>query len=511
MSKLAPSNVTLIRGLTLVAAASVVIGNVIGTGVFLKARVMTCNVGSPDMVIIVWIAAGILSLAGALTYAELAAMMPRAGGEYVFVREAYGPRLGFLYGWMQIFIAKTGSQASVAVAFAIFLNDLTGNQLKTPFFSFHLFGQEINFGYLQLIALSLIVIFTLVNCATVIVSGWIATVLTGVKIALVLGIGMGAFLLANGTFGHFGEMMSESYRFWPPGTSSCEGVNPSAMLGMAGFSAAMLGALWGYDGWNNVTLVAGEVKNPQRNIPLALIGGTILIILLYVFVNIAYFYVLSPTEVANVSKDSSVAAQVTASFMAPFSESWKSLVAGLIAAALMASSLGTLHTSILTGARVPYAMSRDRLFFDRLARLNPRTHVPINALIVQGVWAGILTLSGSFDTLTDYVIFGSWIFYGLTTASVFIFRRRMPDAERPYKAWGYPVVPALFLLVTGFLLFTTLLPEPGKGLRGINPNALIGLGLIALGLPVYWYIARRNRVEFVEAPANEDEPEREHK
>jgi APA family basic amino acid/polyamine antiporter len=500
MSKLAPSNVTLIRGLTLVAAASIVIGNVIGTGVFLKARVMTCHVGTPGMVITVWVVAGILSLAGALTYAELAAMMPRAGGEYVFMREAYGPRMGFLYGWMQIFIAKTGSQASVAAAFAIFLNDITGGAIKANLFTLKLFGHDWGFGYLQLIALSLIALFTLINCATVVVSGWIATVLTGVKIALVLGIGLGAFILAGGDWGHFGLANAGGI---------CEEVNPGTMLGVAGFSAAMLAALWGYDGWNNITLVAGEVKNPQRNIPLALIGGTILIIILYVFVNLAYFYVLTPTQVASVPAGSSVAAEVTRTFMQPFSLSLQSLVAGLIAACLMASSLGTLHTSILTGARVPYAMARDRLFFDRLARLSPRTHVPIGALVVQGVWAGVLTLSGSFDTLTDYVIFGSWIFYGLVTASVFIFRRRMPEAERPYRAWGYPVVPILFLLVTGYLLFTTLLPDPGKGLRGLNLNALIGLGLILLGLPVYWYLSRRHHVGFEGKSAGEDESPRE--
>jgi APA family basic amino acid/polyamine antiporter len=390
---------------------------------------------------------------------------------------------------MQIFIAKTGSQASVAVAFAIFLNNLTGNALSTPFFTLHLLGKNFDFGYLQLIALSLIAIFTLVNCATVVVSGWIATVLTGVKIALVLGIGIGAFALASGDWSHFSLMNVKGL---------CEDVNPGTMLGVAGFSAAMLGALWGYDGWNNLTLVAGEVKDPQRNIPRALIGGMILIILLYVFVNITYFYVLSPTEIASVPKASSVASEVARSFLGP-------AAIGLIAASLMASSIGTLHTSILTGARVPYAMSRDRLFFPRLARLSPRTHVPIGALVVQGIWAGILTLSGSFDTLTDYVIFGSWIFYGLVTASVFIFRRKMPNTERPYKAWGYPVVPILFLIVTGFLLFTTLLPDPAAGLNGINLNALIGLGLIALGLPVYWYLSRRNRVAYEGTPVGEDD------
>jgi APA family basic amino acid/polyamine antiporter len=255
-------------------------------------------------------------------------------------------------------------------------------------------------------------------------------------------------------------------------------VAASARSGLAGFGAAMLGALWGYDGWNNLTLVAGEVKDPQRNIPRALIAGMFTIIAAYVFVNIAYFYALTPTEVASVSKASSVAREVAVRF-------FPAVAVTLISAGLLFSSIGSLHTSILTGARVPYAMARDGLFFQNLARLSPKTHVPIGALVLQGIWAGILALSGSFDTLTDYVIFGSWIFYGLTTASVFIFRRRMPDAERPYRAWGYPVVPILFLLVTGWLLINTLLTTPKQ--------ALIGLALILLGLPVYWYWARHNR------------------
>ncbi|HEX8748151.1 MAG TPA: amino acid permease [Pyrinomonadaceae bacterium] len=482
MPKLAPSNVTLIRGLGLVAAISIVVGNVIGTGVFLKTRVMTCNVGTPGMVITVWVAAGILSLAGALTYAELAAMMPRAGGEYVFVREAYGAGAGFLYGWMQIFIAKTGSQASVAVALAIFLNDLMGGALSVNYFTLPVFGYQIPFGHLQVVALAAIAVVTLINCATVIVSGHVAAFLTVIKIALVLGVGIGAFLLSReGSWSHF--TMTDV-------GGTCEGVGAAARFGVAGFGAAMLGALWGYDGWNNLTLVAGEVKNPQRNIPLALIGGMLLIITLYVFVNLAYFYAMTPTEIASVPKSSSVAAEVARTFLGPVAVS-------LIAAALLSSSVGTLHTSILTGARVPYAMSRDRLFFQNLSRLSPRTHVPIGALIVQGIWAGILTLSGSFDTLTDYVIFGSWIFYGLTTASVFVLRRRMPDAERPYKAWGYPVVPVLFLLVTAWLLVNTLIATPLQ--------AIIGLILIALGLPVYWYWSRVNRVAFEKSRDAEEE------
>ncbi|HLM57881.1 MAG TPA: amino acid permease [Pyrinomonadaceae bacterium] len=461
-----PSNqtITLVRGLTLVAAVSIIIGNVIGTGVFLKARVMTCNVGTPGMVLTVWIVAGLLSLAGALTYAELTAMMPRAGGEYVFMREAYGPGAGFLSGWMQILIAKTGSQASVALIFAASLNDLTGKAVE---------GLS-SYG-VQLTAVVIILLITLLNCAAVKVSGWVATALTGVKLALVVGVGLGAFFLAPGDWGNFALANSGG---------ACEGVSPGAMLGVAGFGAAMLGALWGYDGWNNLSFVAGEVQNPQRNLPIALIGGTLLIMLLYIFINASYFYALPPTAVASVSANSSVAAAVTDAFMAPFSASAKALVAGLVAAALMASSIGTLHTSVLTGARVPYAMARDGLFFDRLSKLSGRTRVPARAVLAQGLWACALVLIlQKFDKLTDYVVFGSYIFYGLVTASIFVFRRRLPHADRPYRAWGYPVVPILFLVVTGYLLVNTFWAAPTE--------ALFGLLLIGLGFPVYYLFFRR--------------------
>ncbi len=478
-----PDKVTLIRGLGLIAAISIILGNVIGTGVFLKARVMTCNVGSPTWVIVAWIAAGLLSLAGALTYAELSAMKPEAGGEYVFLRDAYGRIWSFLYGWMQIFIAKTGSQAAVAVTFAIGLNDFLGGKLKQVLIQQDIFGYQFELTSLQLIAVMMIVIFTTINCASIFLTGSIATVLTFVKIALIGFVGIGAFIwVTGGTFSHFS--MSEA-------GGACEGVADSVRYGaagysfIAGFGAAMLGALWGYDGWNNLTLVAGEVKNPERNIPIALIGGTIVIILLYIFVHFAYFYVLDPTAIASVSKDSSVAKTVVSRF---FGGDVKTFAVGfgvaLFTVGLMLSSIGTLHTSILTGARVPYAMAQDGLMFQSLGKLSA-TRVPVGALIVQGVWACVLALSGSFDTITDYVIFGSWIFYALVTTSVFVFRRKYPDANRPYKAFGYPVIPILFLLVAGWLLINTIITSPQQSFAGIF--------LIALGLPVYYYLTRVNR------------------
>jgi basic amino acid/polyamine antiporter, APA family len=474
--------ITLVRGLGLIAAISIIIGNVIGTGVFLKARVMTCNLGEPKWVMIAWIAAGILSLAGALTYAELSAMKPEAGGEYVFLRDAYGRVWSFLYGWMLIFVGKTGAQASVAVVFAIGLNDFLDGTLKQTLVSTNILGYQFELTSLQIIAVMMIIIFTTINCASVAFSGRIATALTVVKIALIAFVGIGAFVwVAGGNFSHFAMINTGG---------ACEGVSESVKYGsasysfMAGFGAAMLGALWGYDGWNNLSLVAGEIDNPQRNIPLALIGGTILIIVLYVFIHFAYFYVLDPTTIASVSKDSSVAKEVVSRF---FGGDMKTFATGfavaLFTVGLMLSSIGTLHTSILTGARVPYAMAKDGLMFEPMGRLSEGTRVPVISLIVQGIWACILALSGSFDTLTDYVIFGSWIFYALATSSVFVFRKKYPDAVRPYRAFGYPVVPILFLFVAGWLLVNTMITAPVQ--------AFVGIFLILIGLPVYYYLTNR--------------------
>jgi basic amino acid/polyamine antiporter, APA family len=483
MNPVSTDKITLVRGLGLVAAISIIIGNVIGTGVFAKARVMTCNVGSPDWVLIAWIAAGFLSLAGALTYAELSAMKPEAGGEYVFLRDAYGRVWSFLYGWMLIFVGKTGAQAAVAVLFAIGLNDFLGGDLKKNLVQQNVFGYSFEITTLQVIAVMMIVIFTTVNCASVVLSGKIATVLTFVKVALIAFVGIGAFIwVTGGTFSHFG--MTEA-------GGACEGVGAAVRFGsesysfMAGFGAAMLGALWGYDGWNNLTLVAGEIERPGRNIPIALIGGTIVIMLLYVFVHIAYFYVLDPTSVASVSSSSTVAKEVVSRFFGGGAASAATGVAvALFTVGLMLSSIGTLHTSILTGARVPYAMARDGLMFAPMGRLSEGTRVPVIALVVQGIWASILALSGSFDTLTDYVIFGSWIFYALATSSVFVFRKKFPDAERPYRAFGFPIVPIVFLVVAGWLLINTMISTPTQ--------AFAGIFLILLGLPVYYYLTRRN-------------------
>lgn len=457
----------LVRGLGLIAAISVNVANIIGTGVFLKARVVTCNVGSPGKALAIWVFAGLLSLAGALTYAELLAMMPRAAGEYGIIRDAYGRPWGFIYGWTQFFIARTASAAALAMGFAIFLNDLIGGGLKVSIFEVALpWGGAFTFTRLQMAALGAIIVTTIINCAAVSFSGGVASVLTGLKVLLLLGVGFGAFFYSGGDWGNLSLLNSGG---------TCEGVSVTSG-GLAGFAAGMLGALWAYDGWNNITFMAGEVKNPGRNLPLALIGGMLLVMALYLFVNLSYYHVLTPTQIASVPASSSVAAEVVRRLLG-------SIVVTLMAAAMMTSSFGALHASILATARLPYALARDGLFFKSLAHVSPRTHVPVRSLVVLAFWACVVALSGSFDTLTDYAIFALTLFYALVAASVFIFRKQHPDAERTYRVWGYPFVPIIFLLVSMWLIVQTISNHPRQ--------SGIGLGLILLGLPIYWILTRR--------------------
>lgn len=456
---------TLVRGLGPVSAFSVVVGSVLATGVFIQARAVVCQVSTPTMSLVVWSAAGLLSLAGALTYAELATMLPRAGGEYVFLREAYGPLCGFLYGWMRFLIANSGGQAALVVAFTIFLNAATGGALDIPFFSAEVFGYQIRFGSLQAMALGVIAVATLLNCAAVSANGLLAAVIATTKLALVILIIAWALLFAGGDWGHLTESNSGGM---------CEGIEPAGG-GFYGFGLATLGALWAYNGWYSLTLVAGEVRTPRWSIPLALVGGMATIVLLYIVINLSYFYVLTPTEIANVPPESSVGMDAARKL---FGDTGRRAIAALLAA----SSFGALHLGILANARLPYAMARDRLFFESYARLSPRSRVPVKALVMQAQWTSVLALASSLNALTEYVMFGAWIFFGLGVASVFVLRRKMPDAERPFRTWGYPVVPALFVLATALLLANALITRPLQ--------SLISLGLLGLGLPAYWFWER---------------------
>ncbi len=316
-------------------------------------------------------------------------------------------------------------------------------------------------------AVATIWLVTLINCATVAAGGRTALVVTIAKITLVIAVGVGAFIFAPGDWSHFGATGA---------SGSCEGVAASARGGIAGFGAAMLGALWAYDGWNNVAPLAGEIHDPQRNLPRAFVGGTLLVAVLYLFVNAAYYYALTPTEIASVPLSSSVATEVLKRFLGPIAVS-------LTAVAIMISSFGSLHASVLSNSRIPFAMAREGVFFESLAKLSPRSNVPVRALIAQGAWGSLLAISGTYDALTDSVIFASWLFYGLAAGALFVFRRTLPDAPRSFRAPGYPVIPLLFLFATAALLVNTFVATPRQALQGV--------AMLLIGLPFYWYWSSR--------------------
>jgi APA family basic amino acid/polyamine antiporter len=444
---------SLVRGLSLIPATSLIVTQVIGTGVFVKARVMTCNVGTPWMVLLAYLVAGILTLGGALTFAELSAMMPRSGGQYNFIGAAFGRVWAFLYGWMETLLDGAASVAAIAIVFIIFMNDLLGGTLSST--------------QVQLLTVATIIAVTVLTLASMHTNGLVASVITALKVLLIAGIGIAAFVFSDGSWAHFSAN----------GTAgACEGVSPGARLGATGFGAAVIGALWSYNGWATGCFVAEEVREPERTLPRALVGGSVLIIGLYLLVNAGYFYALSPLEVSNLPEASSVAGPVMVRMLGAGG-------ASLLTLGMMLSTLGSLHSLSLTVARVPFAMARDGLLPAAFAKISTRSRVPTNAVLLVGACAVGFAFSGAFDVLTDLIVFMLLLFNGLAVAAVYVLRRTLPNALRPYRVWGYPAVPALFLIGTVYLMINTLIATPGR--------ALAGLVIVGLGLPLYAYYARR--------------------
>jgi basic amino acid/polyamine antiporter, APA family len=460
---------SLTRGLGLLPAIAVNVGNMIGTGIFLKARVMTCNVGAASTVITVWVVAGLLTLAGAFAYSEIAALLPEAGGEYAFVRRAYGRFASFLCGWTLFALQKCASQAALAVGFAIFMNVATGGALDRPVFALHLSGFHFSVTLLTITAVASIWAIASINARSVTRGGETAFGLTAFKVAFLLSLACAALLFGHGDVAHFGESNHGGL---------CEDVAASARGGWAGMGAALLGALWAYDGWSNVAPLMGELRNPERNAPRVFIGGMLVVGMLSLLVTISYFYVLSPTEIASIPLNSSVGTEVLRRFLGP-------VAVTVLACVLMLSAFGSQQASALSGARIGFAMARDGLFFRRLAELSPGSRAPVKAIVAQASCATVLTVSGTFDTLTDAAMFGAWLFYGLAVSTIFVFRRSMPQARRPYRCPGYPVLPAVFLLIGASVIINTFIATPRQ--------ALLGVLLILLGLPFYWYWCREAR------------------
>ena len=457
-----PATKELVRALSLRDAIALVL-TVIGTGVFLKTAPMAQLVGSPSNVLLAWLAAGLLSLAGALTYAELGAMMPEAGGEYVFLREAYGDLPAFLFGWSSVMLIASGGLAAVSTALASFLSSFVPLNAVFVTHDFHLLGQAIpwRLGIQQVVAVAVILLFSWINARGIQLGSKVQWASTVAKLGGIAIIVLGAFLLSRtGSWEHLKTPVTATIA---PG-------------GIGAFGAAMLAALWAYQGWSNLPMVAGEIEKPERNVPRALIFGMLIVILVYLITNLAYFYALPLSEILTAN---STAYRDALPVAAKAAQTFSRYGAQIVSLAFMISAIGALNGITLMNARVPFAMARNGLFFGGLSKLNETSSVPSNAIWFQGIWACVIALSGTFDQITTSVIFAVWVFTALVGTSLFVLRRKLPASPRRYRTPGYPVVPALFILVAFWLVINTLTASPVE--------SAAGLFLIALGLPFFFY------------------------
>jgi len=461
-----PSQINLSRKLGLFDSTMVIVGIIIGSGIFLTTGIMAKSIPSGGLILLAWFVGGLLTLAGALAFAELGAAMPEAGGQYVYLREAYGPMAGFLFGWILFLVYMTGGIAGLALAFAeytgYFFPSLgTGRiilDFQIPIFqgSFH---YSLSAG--QLVGVAVIVLLSIFNFIGIGLGKLIQNVFTVIKIGILASIIFLGFAVGKGS---------------PPDLSlNPAGMSISGLL--VGFGISLVAVAWAFDGWNNVNFVAGEIKNPERNLPLALIIGTLGTTLLYVLVNYIYLYALPIPEAVGVVR---IAEKATSTL---FGASTGALISALV----IVSVFGALNGSILVGPRVYYAMARDKLFFRKVAHVHPRFRTPGFSILIQCIWAGLLTLLGTFEQIFTFAMFMSIIFWIAGTAAVFTLRKKRPDLPRPYKTWGYPFVPALFIIASTGILLNTLIEKPVE--------ALAGLILTALGIPVYFYWRSRSKNE----------------
>lgn len=472
-----------VRGIGPWQAMSLVVGTMIGSGIFIVSVGISqeVNAWGPGGLLLVWVLTGVMTVAGALAYAELAAMMPKAGGQYVFLREGINPAAGFLYGWTLFAVIQTGTIAAVAVAMAKYLGVFFPALSDTIFLSLGsitLPGSDsaipIGVSPQRLVAIGSIVLLTWINARGVQLGAGIQTGLTVIKtaaLALLVVLGIVVFRNADVAAANFGS-------FWGTGDWTL------AMLPVV--MAAMVGSLFSSDSWNNVTFAAAEVREPTRNLPRALAIGTGVVSLLYILANVAYLNVLpfagDPAGADVVSRGIQHATEGRVGAAA--AEAMLGSAGGLLMAGfIVISTFGCNAGLILAGPRVYYAMARDRLFFQRAGDLHPQHRTPVFGLITQAVWASVLCLSGTYNQLLDYVIFASVLFYALTTIALFLLRKKQPDMPRPVKAFGYPVIPALYVVALSALMVVLLIRKP--------LYTWPGLVIVALGIPVYLIWRRR--------------------
>jgi len=444
----------LVRGLGVVDGALLTVGSIIGTGIFITTGDMAKTVPHAGLILLVWLAGGLLTIAGALSYAELGVMFPRAGGIYLFLKEAYGPLWGFLYGWACFFVIMSGGIATLGVGFGEYLGSFV------PFFStqHELWALDLG-GFVwrvsggQIAAALAILFLTAVNYFGLREGALLQNLLTVLKIGSIAVFVVIGFLVPAKAGGELTAPL------------------PAAPL-LTGFGVAMIAALWTYDGWYGLVFSAGEVKRPERSLPLGLILGCVAVVVLYALLNLVYFRALPIGAMAETSRIGETAAQAL----------FGGVGGRLVSLAVLISTFGCLSSTILYSSRIYHPMAEDGLFFRGLAAIHPRYRVPARSLWAQSLWSMVLALSGKYDQLYTYVVFAAVLFHVATGAAVFVLRRTRPEAPRPYRTWGYPWVPLAFILASLLLVGNTVVERPVE--------SLIGLGLVALGLPAYFYWRR---------------------
>lgn len=459
-----PEKSELKRGLNLFDATMLVVGSMIGSGIFIAPSLIAGYVQTPGLIILIWVVGGLLTVFGSLSYAELAAAMPRTGGQYVFLREAYSPMWGFLYGWTLFLVIQTGFIAAVAVAFAkylgVFIPSLSESNI---IFSF----QSFTINSAQIVAIVSIVLLSVINIFGVKLGAAVQNVFTVSKVvALALLISV-SFIVGNGSLSNFTPVLTP--------------IIPEA-IGLSLFAAiavAMSKALFAYDAWNSVTFTAEEIKRPEKNLPRALVLGTVATAVIYTLTTMAYLYIVPVQQMATVA-DNRIAAEVAQIVFGP---------AGLvfITGAILISTFGCNNGLILAGPRVYYAMAKDELFFEKVKTVHTKFKTPSVSLVYQCIWACLLTLTGTYSDLLTYTAFASLLFGVLTIVGLFVLRKKLPSLNRPYKTWGYPVVPALYVLVAIFFIIYIFI--------GDIRNSGLGLAIIFAGIPVYFYLKSRSRSE----------------
>lgn len=469
----------LTRKLNLWTTVSIVAGSIIGSSIFMKPAIMAGQLGSPLLLLIVWIFAGAISMMGASINAEIGATLPVTGGQYVFFQKMYGNFFAYIYGWACFSVINTASIASIAFIFAQyteyfitlprFSSAIEQSWHITIPFTGKLYPLE-NFGVKWLTVL-VVLLLTWVNSRSVKAGGMVQLVFSVAKvIALLLMIGL-IFFSGKGTTQNFIQNSAHT--------------NLKGWGIVAGIVAALSGAFAAYDGWNNIGLVAGEIKNPKKNIPRGLFLGLGICIILYVLTSQAYLYILPVDAMAQ-------STLVATDALQPI---FGNAGAGLIALLVIISAFGATNGNILACARITFAMAKEGMFFRQIGKVHPKHETPSNALWLHGIWTSVFALTGSFDMLTDLFVFITWIFYGFGAAGIFILRKKMPDAERPYKAWGYPVAPAIFIIFSAFYFAFTLYSDIDNYLAGKTHfiSSLFGLALTAMGVPLYFYFKKKYR------------------